>query len=203
LVGSDLGSNVSTSVLIYDRLFAVAKTMNSTATEAVTGVPTRYQSTTGTAADFAGGNFAFVETTTVLPATAHNWTVCKYSNQAGTTGQTFPSMAGIASCAAARLDMPLQTWFIPLAAGDTGVAAISQMQCDALVATGAITFAIGHPLGFATVANANVVTPYDWITNRDQAPRVFDNACLALLQAPGLAVGSSVGGALTLARADP
>jgi hypothetical protein len=38
----------SMTALLYDRLFSVAKTMNSTANENVTGVPTRYQSTTST-----------------------------------------------------------------------------------------------------------------------------------------------------------
>ena len=37
-------SVVNNSLMLYDRLMSVAKTMNSTATEAVTGVPTRYQS---------------------------------------------------------------------------------------------------------------------------------------------------------------
>lgn len=203
LLGTDFGSAVTSSLMIYDRLFHVGKTMNSTATEAVTGVPTRYQSTTGTAADFAGGNFAFVETATTLPNTTHNWTVCQYTNQAGTTGQSFPSMAGINSCAAPRLDMLANNWFLPLAAGDTGVAAISQMQCDALVASGSVVFVIGHPIGWATVGLANSVTPYDWITNRNQAPRIFDNACLAVLQAPGLGSAVVATGTITLVRADP
>ena len=41
--------------LLYDCLFRVNKTINSTATEAVTGVPTRYQSTTAGADDTLGG----------------------------------------------------------------------------------------------------------------------------------------------------
>jgi hypothetical protein len=50
-------ASVVNTLLLYDRLFSVAKTMNSTATEAVTGVPTRYQSTTATNEDYIGGNF--------------------------------------------------------------------------------------------------------------------------------------------------
>lgn len=202
LVGADLGSNQTANILLYDRLFSVAKTMNSTATEAVTGVPTRYQSTTGTAADFIGGNFLFPECTTVLPATGHNWTVCTYTNQANGAA-TLPTITGISSCAVSRCDMQLQTWFAPLAAGDMGVKALTQMQCSALVASGAITFVIGHPIGFMAGPLVNITVPFEWITNRNQAPRIFDNACLAFLGAPNLGAVTIAVGSLDLARADP
>ncbi|WP_311965189.1 hypothetical protein, partial [Acinetobacter baumannii] len=49
LIGADFSASVANNaVMLYDRIFDVAKTMNSTATEAVTGVPTRYQSTVWT-----------------------------------------------------------------------------------------------------------------------------------------------------------
>jgi hypothetical protein len=144
-------------------------------------VPTRYQSSTTTAEDYAGGNFIFIEATVTMGATAHNWTVCQYRNQAGTDAQTAPSMAGISSCAQDRLDMPLGSWFMPLASGDTGAMDLTQMQCSASV-TGAPNFVIGHPLGWLSFPLANGLYPFDWLTAKDQAPRVFDNACLALLE---------------------
>src|SRR4051812_46881823 len=52
-------SVINNTLLLYDRLFSVAKTMASTGTEAVTGVPTRYQSQTSTAPDYIGGNFCY------------------------------------------------------------------------------------------------------------------------------------------------
>jgi hypothetical protein len=30
----------------------------------------------------------------------------------------------------------------------------------------------------------NSLLPYDWLTNRNQAPRIFDSACLALIELP-------------------
>ncbi len=49
LTGADLcASVVNHTLLLYDRIFGVVKTMNSTGTEAVSGVPTRYQSATPT-----------------------------------------------------------------------------------------------------------------------------------------------------------
>lgn len=183
LVGADVGGNViGNTLLLYDRIFAVAKTMNSTATEAVTGVPTRYQSTTATAEDYIGGNFGFVEVgLTALAATAHNWTVCTYTDQAN-AASTLPSLTGNSGAITHRLDHPLQQWFAPLAAGDQGIKAWTQMQCSAAVATGLINFVIGHPIGFMSIPVANLMLPFDWLTNRDQAPRIFNDAYLAFLE---------------------
>jgi hypothetical protein len=183
LVGADVSANiVSNTLLLYDRIFAVAKTMNSTATEAVTGVPTRYQGTTAGIEGYAGGNFLFVETgLTALAATAHNWTVCTYTNQAGQAA-TLPSLTGVSAAIVHQLDHPTQQWFAPLAAGDVGVQALTQMQCSALVATGLINFVIGHPIGFMSFPVINSVLPFDWLTNRNQAPRIFASAYLAFLE---------------------
>ena len=183
LVGADVTCSViNNTLLLYDRIFGVAKTMNSNTTEAVTGVPTRYQSTTATAEDYIGGNFGFIEVgLTALAATAHNWTVCTYTDQAG-GASTLPSVIGNSGAITHRLDHPVQSWFAPLAAGDTGIKAWTQMQCSAAVATGLINFVIGHPLGFMSFPVINSVMPFDWLTNRNQAPRIFDDAYLAFLE---------------------
>lgn len=183
LVGADVTCSViNNTLLLYDRIFGVAKTMASTATEAVTGVPTRYQSTTATAEDYIGGNFGFVEVgLTALAATAHNWTVCTYLDQAN-AASTLPSLTGNSGAIVHRLDHPVQQWFAPLAAGDTGIKAWTQMQCSASVATGLINFVIGHPIGFMSFPVINSLMPFDWLTNRDQAPRIFDDAYLAFLE---------------------
>lgn len=186
LTGADFSASViNNAVMLYDRIFDVAKTMNSTATESVTGVPTRYQSSTATAADYAGGNFLFIEVGgTALAATAHNWTTCLYRNQAGTDAQTLPSVTGASGAIVDRFDMPANTWFCPLATGDTGIMDLNQIQCSAAVATGAINFVIGHPIGVMSFPVINTLLPYDWLTNRDQAPRILDDAALALLELP-------------------
>lgn len=184
LMGGDITSSVAAmALLLYDRLFSVTKTMNSSATEAVTAATTRYNSTTPGAFDYAGGNFLMIECRSVLPATAHNWTTCLYTDESGNTGVTLPSVTGITSCAANRLDMSAG-WFCPLASGDTGIRALTQMQCSAAVATGNIDFTMGHPLGIMAFPVANYMFPFDWVTNRDILPRILDNACLALLNLP-------------------
>ena len=183
LVGADVSASViNNSLLLYDLLFGVAKTINSTATEAVSGVPGRYQSLTSTDPDYAGGNFLFIQVGgTLLAATAHNWTVCTYKDQAD-AASSLPSLTGNSGAIVDRLDHPAYQFFAPLESGDVGIKALTQMQCSALVATGVIWFMIGHPIGFMSFPVINSMLPFDWLTNRDQAPRVFNNACLALLE---------------------
>jgi hypothetical protein len=182
LVGADmLASQANNSLLVYDRLFSVAKTASSSATEAVSGVPTRYQSTTATDAEYIGGNFGFIEAFTALGAFAHNWTTCLYTDQANASS-TLPSVTGNNACIIDRLDQPINTWFVPLAAGDVGIKAWTQMQCSVATVTGTAQFCIGHPLGFMAFPVVSTTLPFDWLTNRNQAPRVIDNACIALLE---------------------
>lgn len=175
-------AGLAASVLIYDRLFQVNKTMNSTATEAVTGVPTRYQSTTNTDPDYAAGNFLFVEVGgTALAATAHNWTTCLYTNQAGTASQTLPSLTGNSGAIVRRLDHPTGQWYAPLATGDTGLTALTQMQCSAAVATGVVNFVVGHPLIWVPCPIANLMTTVDGVNTAISLVRIFDDACITTL----------------------
>lgn len=181
--GDVLASQNGNTLLLYDLIFGVNKTMNSTGTEAVTGVPTRYQSTTSTAQDYAGNNFLFIQVGgTALAATAHNWTVCQYTDESGNTGVTLPSLTGNSGAITDRLDHPINQWFAPLATGDTGVKALTQMQCSALVATGVIWFMMGHPIAFMPCPNANIVCVTDGIMTAFNLIRIFDDACLAFLE---------------------
>lgn len=183
IVGAQASASQVGQLLLYDRLFQVNKTMASTATEAVTGTPSRYQSTTGGAADSAEGNFLFVEVGgTALAATAHNWTVCLYTDQSGNTGATLPSLTGNASAIVRRLDHPTMQWFAPLASGDTGIKELDQMQCSASVATGVINFVIGHPLLWIPCPLANNLCVVDGVGTAFSLQRIFDDAALALLE---------------------
>jgi hypothetical protein len=165
------------TLLLYDRIFGVTKTMNSTATEAVTGVPIRYQNPTG--ADAARGNFLFVEVRTALPATAHNWVTVNYTTPAGGAG-VLPSLPGVASAIASRLDHA--GWFAPLASGDVGLRGLTQIQCSALVASGAVDFVVGHPLAWFPLGIANIGIPFDGVNAFVNLARIFDDACLAFLE---------------------
>lgn len=176
-------SVINNSLLLYDRIFAVVKTMNSTATQAVTGVPTRYQSQTAGAVDYIGGNFCFPSNpTTVLAATAHNWTVCQYTDDAGTTGQSFSSTSGVSACVVGGVDLAVGNWFLPLAAGGNGVKALTQMQCSAAVATGTIDFVIGHPIAINACPVANIACLDDGLYTALNLTPILDGACLSFLE---------------------
>ncbi len=179
VAGFPLANVLGNTLLLIDRLHGTAKTMNSTATEAVSGVPTRYQGIVAGAVDSAEGNFLFVDTVTALANTPHNWTVCKYTNQAGTTGQTAPSATGFALNLVNRIDH--SSFFMPLATGDTGIKALEQMQCSALVATGAIDFVLAHPLVWMPCPTANQMLIADGMNDPMQLPRIFDDAALSFL----------------------
>lgn len=179
--GSGIGT-LTGSILLFDQIFGVVKTINSTATEAVTGVPTRYQNQTGGNADYIGGNFLIITVGgTALAATAHNWTVCQYTDQDGNTAVALPSVTGNASAIVDRLDQPTNQWYCPLATGDIGIKALTQMQCSALVATGVIWFMMGHPICWMPFPLANIVTPMDYVQTAFNLTRIFDDACLVLL----------------------
>lgn len=185
LVGADiLATTGGNSLMLYDRIFDVAKNMNSSAAESVTGVPTRYQSSTPTNADYAGGNFMFPEVITTLAATAHNWDTMIYRDQDGNDTITAPAITGNSGCVLGRFDTPVNVWFAPLATGDNGVMDLNSMKLSAAVATGTANWVIGHPIGIMAFPIGNTIYPFDWLASRQQAPRIFDDACLALFEMP-------------------
>jgi hypothetical protein len=172
---------VNTTFILYDRLWAGAVNMNSAVAQAVTGVPTRFQNTTLNTVDSAENNFLFFETGTVLAATAHNWASCTYTDQGNTAGVTLPTLAGISACAANRLDMPVMQFFAPLAAGDSGIKAITNLQLSAAVATGTMDAVLGHLHAYIPTNAINWAHAINGINSGFWMSRVFDNACLAIL----------------------
>lgn len=199
---AEIISSVVSTLLLYDRIFDVAKTIASTANESVTGVPTRYQSSTTTNDDYAGGNFLFMEVgATAYANTAHNWGVaggsneCLYRNQAGTDNSIMPVLAGNpggVATIADRLDMPNGTWFAPLATGDTGIMDLAQMRCSASVATGALNFVIGHTIAWMPSGIIGVASIVDGINTAFNLARIFDDACLAMLEISRAATTAAV-----------
>lgn len=175
-------ANFINNLLLYDRVFDVAKTMNSTTNESVTGVPTRYQSSTPGNPGYAGGNFLFVEVGgTALSATAHNWNAL-YRDDAGTDSQTLPTLTGNSGAIVRRLDHPAGQWFAPLATGDVGIMDLAEIDCSAAVAAGEINFVIGHPIAWLPVPIVNMVCVADGINTAFNLVQVLDDSCLAFLE---------------------
>lgn len=193
VLGNPLAGVAGNTLLLYDRLFQVNKTMASTTAEAVTGTFSRYQNTTPGTPDYIGGNFLFPEVGgTALAATAHNHTVVQYTNQAGTTGVSAPSSAGAASAIVRRMDLAAGSWFMPLNGSDSGVMALSQIQLDASVATGVLNYVVGHPIAWMPCPVANMACILDGINSAFNLARIFDNAALAFLEIQKPAVTATV-----------
>lgn len=190
-IGSSALGNTG-SLMLYDRLFDVAKTMNSTATESVTGTPSRYQNATASNPAYIGGNFMFPEIFTTLANTAHNWATMKYTKEDNTTVQSLPSLTGVAQGGNGMMDMTSGQWFAPLVAGDLGVANITQMQLSASLASGAINWVIGHPIAWMPGPLHNALCDAGGITTSFNFCRIFDNACLSFIEPPRNASGTQV-----------
>lgn len=190
-------SVINNSLLLYDRLFSVAKTMNSSATESVTGTPTRYQNTSSSHVEYAGGNFITISNpTTVLAATSHSVTasssaVWTYTNQDGTTGKqlnhngtAIQTLAGVSACVVGGIDLAVGNWFIPLAAGDLGIASLTQMQLSAAIATGTLDAVIGHPIAVNACPIANLACLDDGLYTSLNLTPILDDACLSWIELP-------------------
>lgn len=190
-------SVINNSLLLYDRLFSVALNPNSTATQAVSGVPTRYQSVTATDVAYIGGNFVFESNpTTVCGPVAHSVTaastaVWTYTNQANATGKNLnhngtaiQTLAGVSACVVGGVNLAAGNWFIPLAAGDSGIKAITQMQHSVAVVTGTLDAVIGHPIAVNACPIANIACLDDGLYSSLNLTTILDNACLSFLELP-------------------
>ena len=71
---------------------------------------------------------------------------------------------------------------VNLASGDTGIKNLTQMQCSASVASGAIDFTIGHAIAFMPCGIANFCCEKDGLTTSFNLERIQDDACLAFLE---------------------
>lgn len=184
------------SLLIYDRLFQVLKA-NNTTNEAVTGVPTRYQNTSLSAADSASGNFVIPVAASSYTGTAHNLNAV-YTNQSGSTGAVMPQVTGSTlSLPAGSIDTSAlaHPWFMPLAAGDTGILALTEIDQSIALAGGQVAFVIGHPLGWCANPVTRMTTRNLGLATAFSLTRVFDDACICMIASGGT---SDVIGALQI-----
>ena len=186
-------SVINNSLLLYDRLFSVAagNALNTGVEIAVTGVPTRYQSTTEGADGFIGGNFAFPGTITTLGATAHTWDVgagagvgMQYKDQAD-AASNMPVSTGVSGSTAGSIDQAAGagSWFAPLAAGDVGIKALTNMSASISV-TGTLNWVIGHPIAVNACPIANLACLDDGVYTAINLTHIEDSACLALIELP-------------------
>lgn len=173
-------------LLLYDRLFAVRRAALSTAAETVTGVPTRYQNTSPNSIDYVGGNFAApVQSGSTAAGNAFNFATCQYTNQSNATAN-FASRTGsiaITSPGPVPIANAGQDWFLPLAAGDSGVKNISQIQTSGQIATNSnIEVMIGHPIAIIpTMLGVLLTAVTSCINSAFSVTPILSDACLSAL----------------------
>jgi len=194
---------INNSLLLYDRIFAVAAgvALSGPTNTAVTGVPTRYQNATPGNVSYIGGKFMYPVNstpTTAMAATAHNWAAggganvgMRYTDDAG-NATDMAVIAGIASCAGAQIDLLLGNWFAPLAAGDYGVKNILNMLSSAAVATAGADWVIGHPIAINACPVANMACLDDGLYTSMNMTHIEDGACLSFIEMPKPATTATV-----------
>lgn len=175
------GSVGTQCLLLYDRLWDMTHTMTVDPRSCdAANVPTRYQT-----AALAPGNFFSGEVTTVLPAATPTITL-DYVDQDG-NNVTGSALSTIASAAAVNtVPFTAPNWFYPLASGDTGLRSLQNsanaINLSAAMASGVVTWFIGHPLAFIPMPAANTPILVDGINSAFNLAQVQDNACLCFME---------------------
>ena len=143
-------------------------------------LPTRYQT-----AALAPGNFFSGEVTTVLPAATPTITL-DYIDQDG-NNVTGPALSTIASAAAVNtIPFTLPSWFYPLNSADQGLRSLQNsanaINLSAAMASGVVSWFIGHPLIFMPIPAANTPLIVDGINSAFNLQQVLTDACLCFLE---------------------
>jgi len=177
------------TLLLYDRIFHAATVLHSTTgNQAVSGVPTRYATTT------SGGNFLTLEATSTLGSTAHNVTIT-YTDQAGNIAEAGSAQAVTVSSVANRI--PLANFFYLLNAGDYGVRTVTNIAMSAVNSNNS-QLMMGHPLMFIPQPVANAMVVMDGINSAFNLVQVVDGACLAFLALQTATTASTAIGSIVM-----
>lgn len=181
LISTSIVPTVAGVYLLYDRLLHIGG-LNATLTTAQTiqgthpGTPALTRNTGGE------GNFAFYEIYTIIGATTTTLTMT-YTNQAGTGSRTSTINIG-----ATGFREVTRAQRIPLAAGDSGIQSIQQIQLAASTTTaGNFGITIARPIAWIPVGAAGVAGWRDYTTGLPGIPKIDNNACLSLIFIPGAA----------------
>lgn len=184
------GSVAGQCLLLYDRLWDMTHTMTVDPRSCdAANPPTRYQT-----AALAPGNFFSGEVTTVLPAATPTITL-DYVDQDG-NNVTGPALSTIASAAAVNtIPFTLPNWFYPLASTDQGLRSLQNsanaINLSAAMASGVVSWFIGHPLVFMPIPAANTPLIVDGINSAFNLQQVLTDACLCFLELFKSATGAT------------
>jgi len=174
-----IGNNI---LLFYDRLWDMAHvlTVDPRSCDAA-HVPTRYQAVATAPGSFLSGGVAVV-----LPA-ASNTATFDYVDDAGNASTT-PAVALLTGAVVGTIVLTTPNWFVPLASGDVGIRALSNsanaVNLSAAYASGEVNWFIGHPLMMIPLPITNLPVMIDGINSAFNLARIYDGACLALMELP-------------------
>lgn len=161
----------------------------------------RYTTGAGVQAFFVNSN------ATALGAATPSLSI-EYTNSAGTTGRTTPTVLPVGKTAAANgLILYSGTGvgkygpFMPLMAGDRGIRAITGIQNSTSYVSGEYSVCLCKPLLTLPITTLGVAAERDLVNQLPSMPQVFDGACLTWLLYSGAAtpVNSSFFGHLDFA----
>lgn len=169
-------STTAINIMLVDRLVAVsglsvASTGNKTVSS--TTLP-RY--TTGV------GVQPWLEVTTAFTTTVPIITLNSYTNQAGATGHT-----GTATVAPSSTTKIGDMFPLTVAAGDTGIQAVSTISVGTAASAGAVNLVLLKPLAYLNLA-AETWNEKDFVLQLPSMPQLFDTHCLHVIwQSTGVA----------------
>lgn len=175
--GAWQGTVANNLVLMYDRFYAANHNI-ATQSPAITGTPTRYQSTA------ARNTFVTVFVTTALGGTPGTYQVT-YVDQDGNTAEAMTAQTLVAASIARRFPFANTVgngWFLPFNAPDYGARALTQITQSVATGTGNVDVVIGKPLVWMPAAIANFAVYLDAILNPLNFVPIADNACLAFME---------------------
>ena len=189
LIGASITPLTSGVFLLYDRLFHEGGLSGtSTAAQTIQGSTPSPALTRNTG---GAGNIAFYEIYSIIGTTSTTLTMT-YTNQAGTGSRTSTINIG-----ATNFREVSRMQRIPLAAGDSGIRAIEQVQLTATTGTaGNFGITIAQPLAWIPVNVAGTMGWRDYTTGLPGIPVIDPNACLALMFIPSSATAPELFGAL-------
>lgn len=169
---SALSSVAMGTLLTVDRLLDYATiSCTSTSLQTMDNTVTIPRYTTGT------GVQMFAEVTTTLGATPQTMTIL-YTNQAGTTGRS-TTLSPTTSAATQRV--PQLGYFIPLAAGDTGVRKIESVQFGGSMGAGVLAMTLCRPFVELPHQVAAMMVERNLVLHTPRLQQIIDNAALTFL----------------------
>lgn len=127
------------------------------------------------------GGFLFIETSAALSAAADTFTL-EYTNQVGATAKVTPTITTVASRAVGSSATAF--FWQPLAAGDTGVRAVTKYTLGTGTATGNFCVAIMKILAEVPLLTPGLAVARNMTNNVPSIPQIVDGACLQLMWYP-------------------